>query len=135
MSVSRERLESAIRQAWSQETSASPDEWDATSNPERGQCVPSSLVVQDYLGGEIERLATEYQGTRETHYRNRVDDDEDIVDLTRSQYPQDQAFEAAPIPGDTREYVLGNDRTRHRYVLLASTVEKLLTLDEASTER
>jgi hypothetical protein len=120
-------LEAAIRQSWSVDTTASPDEWNQ-ENAERGQCVPTSLVVQDQLGGDLERLATEFNGKRETHYRNLVDDE--VVDLTRGQYPDDQQFEAAPVDGDVREYVLGNENTRRRYQALSAAVEKLLSQED-----
>ncbi|MEO5949011.1 MAG: hypothetical protein ABIP74_01280 [Candidatus Saccharimonas sp.] len=123
-----EQLTSAIQQGWSAETTSSPDEWDAEHRPSRGQCVPTALVVQDHLGGSLERLATEFNGTRETHYRN-VGDDGTITDLTRDQYPTDQDFIPAPVDGDLREYVLGNENTRRRYLLLSETVAKLLSLE------
>ena len=123
-----EKLTSAIHQGWSADTTASPDEWDAEDRPSRGQCVPTALVVQDHTGGSLERLATEFNGARETHYRN-IGDDGTITDLTRDQYPADQAFVPAPVEGDVREYVLGNENTRRRYLLLAGAVEKLLELE------
>jgi len=128
MPVQIEKLTSAIHQSWSAETTASPDEWDAEDHLSRGQCVPTALVVQDQLGGSLERLATEFNGARETHYRN-VGDDGEITDLTRDQYPADQAFVPAPVDGDVREYVLGNENTRRRYLLLSEAVTKLLELE------
>ncbi len=127
MPMSPDNLTAAIRASWDKETTTNPDEWDAETAAERGQCVPTALVVQDQLGGDLERLATEYQGGRETHYRNVVDGE--VIDLTRAQYPEDQVFEPAPVEGDTREYVLGNENTRRRYQLLATRVEALLTLE------
>lgn len=69
MPHSREAVVAAIRASWSKETTASPDEWTEDA-PALGQCVPSSLVAQELLGGELERLATVRNGARETHYRN-----------------------------------------------------------------
>lgn len=126
MKVQKEQLAAAIEQSWSGDTTSTPDEW-GPEHIARGQCVPTSLVVQDYLGGDLERLATIYNGTRETHYRNLTDDG--VVDLSRSQYPADQTFEPAPIEGDIREYVLGNENTRRRYLLLSEAVAKLLSLE------
>lgn len=128
MPISPNHLEQAIRESWSAETSASPSEWDAGTAPERGQCVPTSLVVQDRLGGQLERLATDYNSVRETHYRNLLPDGT-VLDLTRNQYPEDQAFEAAPVDGDTREYVLSNESTRRRYTELSRRVELALLLE------
>ncbi|MGE5298660.1 MAG: hypothetical protein ACM3KF_01325 [Acidobacteriota bacterium] len=69
MPHSREAVVAAIRASWSKETTASPDEWTEDA-PALGQCVPSSLVAQELLGGELERLATVRNGARETHYEN-----------------------------------------------------------------
>lgn len=127
MPYSREAVITAIQDSQSKETSASPDEW-TSENPALGQCVPSSLVVQDFFGGELERLATVRNGKRETHYRNILPDGE-IVDISRDQYPDDQEFEPAPIEGDLREYVLGNENTRNRYRILGSRARVMITLE------
>lgn len=120
-----ERLTAAIAQSWSAETTSMPDEW-SPDNPARGQCTPTSLIVQDYLGGDLERLVTSYRGNRETHYRNIVDGQ--VVDCVRSQYPTDQTFEPAPIDGDIREYVYADNDTRTRYLNLSNRVQKLMYL-------
>lgn len=128
MRTRADRLTTAIQQSWSHDTTSTPDEWDAETKPSRGQCVPTALVVQDYLGGSLERLATEYNGARETHYRN-IAEDGSITDLTRDQYPAEQDFVPAPVEGDVRDYVLSNENTRRRYQLLSATVAKLLELE------
>ena len=52
-----EQLTSALHSAWSAETGyADIGAWN-DQNPARGQCVTSSLVMQDYLGGDIIRYA------------------------------------------------------------------------------
>ncbi|QQS21967.1 hypothetical protein IPM09_00200 [Candidatus Saccharibacteria bacterium] len=130
MSFSPDTLTHIVRKSWSKDTTSSPDEWDAGLTPARGQCVPTSLVVQDYLGGTLDRLATEFHGTRETHYRNILGDGT-VIDISRDQYPVDQQFEPAPVDGDTREYVLENENTRRRYRLLAERVAALLALETA----
>jgi len=125
MVYSADTLATAIRSSWDSTTTSTPDEWEPVANPARGQCVPTALVVQDNLGGNLERLATTYNERRETHYRNILPDGT-VLDLTRSQYPDEQIFEQTPIEGDTREYVLGNEATRRRYTALARRVEALL---------
>ncbi|QQS70893.1 hypothetical protein IPP92_01160 [Candidatus Saccharibacteria bacterium] len=125
MRTRAERLTTAIEGSWSLETTSTPDTW-YDDVPTRGQCVPTSLVIQDYLGGDIERLRTLYAGASETHYRNRIDGN--VLDLTRSQYPPEQSFEQAPVDGDTREYVFANPATRARYQLLTTRVQRLMYL-------
>ncbi len=127
MPYSRKEVITAIQDSWSKETSASPDEW-TSENPALGQCVPSSLVVQDFFGGELERLATVRNGKRETHYRNILPDGE-IVDISRGQYPDDQEFEPAPVEGDLREYVLGNENTRNSHRILGARARVMITLE------
>lgn len=130
--IRKEPLENVMRAAWQNDTTSSPDEWDGNTSPERGQCVPTALVVQDFLGGDIERLATVYNGTKETHYRNIIDGE--VFDLTRAQYPDDQEFTPAPLPsneGDPtiREYVLSYQATEERYHILAQRVTQLLNIE------
>ncbi|MCA9338230.1 hypothetical protein KC949_01615 [Candidatus Saccharibacteria bacterium] len=120
MKHSVERVVTAIQAGWSSETSASPDEWN-DENPALGQCVPSSLVAQDMLGGQLERLATIRDGKRETHYRNVLMGSK-VLDVSRGQYPDDQVFEPAPVDSDVREYVMQSESTRKRYELLLSRV-------------
>ena len=129
MPHSREAVVAAIRASWSKETTASPDEWTEDA-PALGQCVPSSLVAQELLGGELERLATVRNGARETHYRNVLPNGE-VLDISGDQYPSDQQFEPAPVEGDVREYVLGNENTRRRYLLLSARAATLIALEQA----
>ena len=116
MPHSREAVVAAIRASWSKETTASPDEWTEDA-PALGQC-------------ELERLATVRNGARETHYRNVLPNGE-VLDISGDQYPSDQQFEPAPVEGDVREYVLGNENTRRRYLLLSARAATLIALEHA----
>ncbi len=49
---SLEAVLQALRESWSLETSEEPENWTA-SNPSRGQCGVSSLIVHDYFGGSL----------------------------------------------------------------------------------
>lgn len=136
MTIRKEALEGVIRASWSHESTSIPDEWDAETAPERGQCVPTSLVVQDYLGGEIERVATFVGDAKETHYRNVVDGE--LIDFSRNQYPAAQEFTPAPIVGTTdfptlREYMLSYPATEARYRILAQSVARLIDVDGEPT--
>ena len=131
--ASPDKLTSVIRSAWNSETTSIPDEWDAETNPARGQCVPTALVVQDYAGGDIIRVATDINGARETHYRNILPDGTPM-DVSGDQYPDSQVFTDAPVVGTVefstlREYMLSYPATRHRYELLAAAVNELMALE------
>lgn len=117
---SLDQIKSAIRTSWDADTSASGEAWTA-DNPALGQCVPSSLVLQDFTEGELERLATERNGVRETHYRVVLPDGT-VEDVSADQYPEGQIFDAAPVEGNLREYVLANENTRRRYTILMGRV-------------
>ncbi len=114
-----EKLTQALRASWSAETAYNPAEW-SPENPARGQCVVSSLIVQDILGGELVRFAVEYRGNQEKHYANVVDGA--LIDVTRSQYGSEGTFvESMPDLGEftsLRERVLSDADTVRRYELL-----------------
>lgn len=74
----------ALQLSWGADTSYSPDEW-SKDNIARGQCVVSSLVVQDYLSGELIRYSVNEGDLHETHYVNKLDSGV-IIDTTASQY-------------------------------------------------
>jgi hypothetical protein len=70
--VTLSQLEAAIRGSWDQATSDTPDRYDA-DNPERDQCGPTSLVVHDYLGGELLHVEVFSDGVlTDHHYWNRL---------------------------------------------------------------
>ena len=80
-----ERLFDAIRSCWIAETSAEPENWTA-ANPAFGQCEVSSLIVLEYLGGDLDLHEVFRDGRHlEYHYSNRLPAD-DTVDLTIGQF-------------------------------------------------
>jgi hypothetical protein len=87
-SVALERIEAAVRAAWSRDTCdpVDVDDWSA-ANPARGQCGTTALTINDLLGGELlvaDVLRTD--GTRQgVHWWNRLPDETE-VDLTREQF-------------------------------------------------
>lgn len=93
--VEKPLLTEALHQNWSAETSYEPSEWNP-NNPARGQCAVSSLIVQDYLGGEIQRAKATFQGKRESHFYNVLPNG-DIMDTTREQYPHTIELKKAPV--------------------------------------
>ncbi len=128
--ITTKQLEIAISRSWDSVTTSIPQGW-SEANAMRGQCVPSALVVQDYLGGDIERVGVigneEVEG--ETHYRSRLDSGLP-VDFTVMQYLPfaPVRFIDRPVDLDSegyssmRERLLDNDLTRSRYEVLKSRV-------------
>ena len=122
----------ALQESWSATTSYESDENWSAENPARGQCVVSSLVVQDYFGGDIVRYAVTGDGVDETHYFNVLDDGT-VLDTTRSQY-KDKKVNMIEKPIDlaknnfssVRERCLADKETNYRYTLLQEKVKALL---------
>ncbi len=120
-----DELTRALRDAWSAETSYGG--MATTENPARGQCVVSSLVVQDFLCGELQRVRVTGDNIDEKHYFNVLPDGT-IVDTTGMQYGMMRvSFFSAPIDmegySSIREKVLDTD-TKQRYELLSDRVRR-----------
>lgn len=128
MKPSIEALVKALQNSWSADTCFDASEWSA-ANPALGQCVASSLVVQEYLGGELQRYRVTGASITDTHYCNVLADGT-VLDTTASQYQQPMTFEVTPIElkgfASVREKRLSEDETRSRYELLLSRVEQQL---------
>jgi hypothetical protein len=117
-------LETIIRSAWSKDTSDDPDEW-AESNPARGQCGVTAMVVYELFGGVLLVSDVMRNGARvETHYWNRLPSGVE-VDLTREQFRRGELFgEPRTIdPAKSRE---PKPDSLRRLRLLSSRVEKAL---------
>lgn len=89
MAYTLSQIEQALRGSWGADTTCldtkSLMRWHQ-GNPAHGQCGPTALVVQDFLGGEL--LIAEVTGgdkEDEVHYWNRFVGGIDI-DLTREQF-------------------------------------------------
>ncbi len=114
------KLIDAIVDSWDSDTTA-PSAQSVGDNKPHGQCVVTTLVVQDYLGGSILRCDIPELGS---HYWNLIPGVGEL-DLTREQYHSE-----LPIPRGievSRRRVLEGDRaiaarTPERYELLASRV-------------
>jgi len=119
----------ALAASWSKQTSSTPKEW-TESNPARGQCMVSSLIIQDYLGGDLGRFLVTSDGFNEKHHFNQLTDHA-ILDSTHSQYQGKGYFEplAANLKGypNAREKALSNDDTKARYLLLKEGVTDYLS--------
>ncbi|WP_235215123.1 YunG family protein [Burkholderia sp. MSh2] len=105
----------AISRVWAGDTSSPTDAW-SPSNPAQNHCSVTSLVVQDYFGGQI--LTTRTSGGK--HFYNLIDGKK--WDLTVSQFVE-------PVPYDdtqsTRDEALA-DTSERKYELLTSRLEELV---------
>jgi hypothetical protein len=123
-----QELTAALHDSWSGETCFVSDDFTA-ENPARGQCVVSSLVVQDYYGGDLRRYRTFYDGHEEMHYCNILPDST-VLDTTASQYQTPVTLEILPVElkGFTtiRDKRLADNETRERYELLKQKVSDAL---------
>jgi hypothetical protein len=104
----------AISRVWSGDTSSPINAW-SPSNPAQNHCSITSLIVNDYFGGEI--LSTHTPGG--THFYNLIDGKR--WDLTVSQF-------AEPVPYDdtrsTREVALA-DTSPEKYELLKTRLREI----------
>ncbi len=114
------RLEQAIRDSWSAETSDRPKEW-TSANPAFQQCDVTARIVQDYFGGEILIAGVVLDGVRvDRHAWNRLPSGVE-VDLSREQFLEGERFEQ---PEVLTEFVARNGD--ERYALLARRVREKL---------
>jgi hypothetical protein len=125
--VALDVLIAALKASWGSDTCFEPGEW-SRNNPSRGQCVSSSLVVQDYLGGELVRYKVEINGGFEMHYCNLVKGM--IIDTTAMQYDEPVSMRIYPVDlngyGSVREKRLSDELTKKKYITLKERVEKRL---------
>lgn len=97
---------------WSLQTTYTPSSW-ISENPARGQCVPSALAIQKYLGGEIVKCTLFFKNGSESHYWDIIGDDE--LDTTFIQY-KDHKIDNEIFVGIVRKDTLLLDHdTRKRY--------------------
>ena len=80
--ATKEQLKKALEASWSKDTCYEGHQsiWNA-EKPSLGQCFVTTLVINDYLGGEIMKAKTN-DGI--SHYWNVIDGEE--FDLTRDQF-------------------------------------------------
>ncbi len=128
MEINTAYLRTALEASWSRETSSTSDEW-SENRPSRGQCVPTALVAQDFLGGDLQKLSTVFNAKQESHYRNVLPDGR-IFDATRLQYPDNQPLQVDKVElkgfGSIREKLLSEPDTLRRYQILKEAVVKRL---------
>lgn len=132
-------LRRALLKAWSEETSYDPEYW-SLSNPAWGQCAVTSLIVQDFAGGDI--VVTEAilpSGATTKHYYNKLYTPSPCeIDFTLEQFPTGTSFRngshAAEGYPSIREYILAFPSTVRRYEDLRRAVARVLSEMGADTE-
>lgn len=121
-----ERLRRALAASWSAETTLF--ERFNPAQPVDGQCIPTVLVVQDHLGGELLSGTAWFDdgpddgGLR--HYWNQVAGAD--LDLTSEQFPPD--VEMTGVHLVDRDDLLASKRIRDRYEILADAVRERLAI-------
>jgi hypothetical protein len=121
-------LEKALENSWGSKTSSEPFKW-TKENKTLGQCAVTSLIIQDYFGGEIVRAIAKLPDGKEiSHYFNNISGIE--KDFTRKQFPQGTIIPAG-IPRENasisnRECILSYTVTKLRYDILKERVEKYI---------
>jgi hypothetical protein len=113
-SFTEAELTKAITESWSRETSDDPLGW-SYSNPARGQCAVTALIVQDFFGGDLLRANINLT----PHYWNLLPNRCEL-DLTKGQF-KEIAISGAPIKS-TRQSVLSFSTTRLNYKRLRKRV-------------
>lgn len=126
--IDRDRLAAAVRANWTKATSADPDLW-SEGNPSRGQCDVTSLVVLEYLGGDLQLAGIFLDGEQvEHHYWNQLSDDH-ALDLTGEQFSEGLQVgvpEIVPQELIRSKYPMARSELRHRHELLRSAVSSQL---------
>lgn len=115
-----QELKQLLTLSWEKET-CSPglqSEWKEEVSS-LGQCAITSLIVNDFFGGKIMRC----MASSGSHYYNLIDNE--IVDLTVEQFLGETPAYAN---GEerTREYLLSNEDTKNRYLLLNKNLQKII---------
>jgi hypothetical protein len=118
--VTLAELEQAIRASWTREISEEPDKW-SEENPAYGCCAVTSMVVRDYLGGELVIAGVVKDGVRVDRHVWNVLPSGLAVDLSRDQFRNGEQYEA---PQPLHEFTV--EGTQERYELLAARVRERL---------
>lgn len=117
-------LKQLLNLSWKYET-CSPrlkGKWNK-ENPALGQCAITSLIVNDFFGGQIMRCMT----SSGSHYYNLIDDN--IIDLTVEQF-LDEIPQYKEGQERTREYLLSNEDTKNRYEKLLYNLKRTIMQED-----
>ena len=122
------RIIEALEASWGDDTAYDKSDW-TPENPARGQCVVTSLVVQDFLGGDLMKYTVDADNVHESHYCNKLDNGT-VLDVTAKQYTFPVNLRPVPVDYDgfasIRDKRLSDEDTRLRYTILKDRVDSLL---------
>ena len=109
-------LKKVLEKSWTKDTCVLGlrNEWNE-NNKELGQCAITALIVNDFIGGKIMRCMCETG----SHYYNLINDK--VYDLTSGQFKETPSYELGE--ERTREYLLSNEDTKNRYLILLNNVK------------
>lgn len=128
MTVLLEKVFEALQHSWRADTAYDASGW-SEGNPARGQCVVSSLVINDYFKGDFQKYKV-HGAVEETHYCNILPDGA-YIDSTGKQY-DGLIVSLHPIKynlasfSTCREKLLSDIATNERYEILKSRVSDYL---------
>lgn len=122
MSLSLVQIEWFLYQAWSKESSYSPDDYEQ-HDKSYGQCAVTALLLQDILSGEIMRgwAINKEENVRVRHYWNRFGDTH--VDCTWKQFPEGTTIIESKLA--QRKQLLNHKSTSNRYKVLRAAYRRL----------
>lgn len=123
----------ALLESWSLESTEEPENWEP-SNPSRGQCGISSLIINDYFGGKLV-LWKVFVGEEQVgfHYSNELSDGTQF-DATGDQFWENEELrEPSSFERPDKPPKNGADRYINLAKLVRSKLESSLVEVTAST--
>ncbi|WP_132704309.1 YunG family protein [Reinekea marinisedimentorum] len=130
MNPSLDEVLKALRDSWSLESTEEPENW-TPSNPSRGQCGVSSLIINDYFGGKLV-LWKVYVGEEQVgfHYSNELPDGTPIDSTAEQFWENEELKEPSSFERPNRPPKNGADR----YLILSSLVRSKLESNRVKAE-
>lgn len=123
----------ALRESWSLESTEEPENWEP-SNPSRGQCGISSLIINDYFGGKLV-LWKVFAGEEQVgfHYSNELPDGAQFDSTGDQFWESEELREPSAFVRPDKLPKNGADRYLKLAGLVSSKLERYLVEAEAST--
>jgi hypothetical protein len=137
MTLTLNAIEAAVRASWSLESCDPVDvpDW-SPQNPSRGQCGVTSLVLQDWLGGELMMCDMVHAdgSPQSVHYWNRFAGGIE-VDLTWEQFRDGERIVAGSEHSVGHPERRDDDRIIEQYRTLSARVAEALALSADASHR